>query len=83
MMIDLATEFPAVANTIGFKNRLYHHIFSNKLIVVYNQLPSVSSLINLATLHSNQISYGHIELAYGDRADLTAKGYHTLIASSN
>ena len=65
LIAELAREFPSVANTIAFKNRIYHWIFNDKLIVIYNQLPGISNLIQLATLNSNQVSYMQIDLTYG------------------
>lgn len=56
-MSELTREFNKVADNIAFKNHTYQNIFSDKLIVVYNQLPGVSSLINLATTHSNPVLY--------------------------
>ena len=79
MLCELETAFPTVAKTIAFKNHVYHNIFSDRLVCVFNQLPGVSSLINLASIYSNHVSFMQMELAYGQRAALTAKGYHTLV----
>ena len=55
-------------------------MFSDKLVVVYNQLPGVSSMVNLATLYSNPINYMQIELAYGAKTEFTSHdGYRILV----
>ena len=76
---SLVDHFPNVATTIAFKNHFYHNVFTEKLVAVYNQLPGVSSLVNLAVLAPNAVSYMEIKIAFGARADLAKEGYCQIV----
>ena len=51
--------------------------------MVYNQIPGVSSMINLATIQSNSINYMQIELEYGSKTDFSPKDGYRTISTSN
>jgi len=72
---ELQDEFPDLATTIAFKNIFYHCVFTSKIVVVYNQLPGVQSLLNLAVLTPNPTSFMEVSLEFGARDSLAQDGF--------